>query len=83
LTVNRSSDFDREPELFEDWLIPATPVELVRLDERWRQQDWGCPTTGRTCTARAASQPGSRTMPTRCGVVAVPDARAAGCRLSC
>jgi hypothetical protein len=37
----RSSDVDREPEPFEDWLIPETPVELVRLGERWRQQDWG------------------------------------------
>jgi hypothetical protein len=41
LTARRSSDLDREPEPFEDdWLIPETPVELVRLDERWRQQDW-------------------------------------------
>jgi hypothetical protein len=23
-----------------DWFIPATPVALVRLDQRWWQQDW-------------------------------------------
>lgn len=34
------SDRRREPERAEDWFIPQTPVELVRLDERWRQQDW-------------------------------------------
>lgn len=39
-TADRSSDLDREPEPFEDWLIPETPVELVQLDERWWQQDW-------------------------------------------
>ena len=46
MTVSRSSDFDCEPELFEDWLIPATPVELVRLDERWRQQEWAVQRSG-------------------------------------
>ena len=40
-TVISSSDLDREPESFEDWFIPETPVELVRLDERWGQQAWG------------------------------------------
>jgi len=40
LTISRSSDLDREPESVEDWFIPATPVELVQVDERWRQQDW-------------------------------------------
>ncbi|HUB41120.1 MAG TPA: hypothetical protein VMA72_19945 [Streptosporangiaceae bacterium] len=30
----------REPEPAEDWFIPQTPVELVRLDDRWRRQDW-------------------------------------------
>jgi hypothetical protein len=39
-TVSGSSDLDREPQSFEDWFIPETPVELVRLDERWGQQDW-------------------------------------------
>jgi hypothetical protein len=28
---------DPEPE---DWSIPATEVELIRLDQRWWQQDW-------------------------------------------
>jgi hypothetical protein len=32
--ASRSSDLDREPEFLEDWLIPATPVKPVRLDER-------------------------------------------------
>lgn len=39
-TVSRGSDPGREPESFEDLFIPETPVELARLDERWRQQDW-------------------------------------------
>lgn len=39
--ARRGSGPDHEPEPFEDWLIPQTPVELVRLGERWRQQDWG------------------------------------------
>jgi hypothetical protein len=34
------SDRYREPGPAEDWFIPQTPVELVRLDERWRRQDW-------------------------------------------
>ena len=33
-------DSGREPEPAEDWFIPQTTVELVRLDDRWRQQDW-------------------------------------------
>lgn len=41
LTANRSSGPGHEPEPVEDWLIPQTPVGLVRLGERWRQQDWG------------------------------------------
>lgn len=41
LTANCGSGPGHEPEPVEDWLIPATPVELVRLGERWRQQDWG------------------------------------------
>ncbi len=39
-TASRGSDPGREPESFEDWLIPETPVELARLDARWWQQDW-------------------------------------------
>jgi hypothetical protein len=39
-TVSSSSDLDRQPESFEDWFIPETPVGLARLDERWAQQDW-------------------------------------------
>ncbi|HEV3295200.1 MAG TPA: hypothetical protein VG123_39980 [Streptosporangiaceae bacterium] len=40
-TLGGSSDLDRQPESFEHWFIPETPVGLVRLGERWEQQDWG------------------------------------------
>lgn len=38
--VSPSGDLGPEPESAEDWFIPETSVELVRLDQRWWQQDW-------------------------------------------
>lgn len=55
-TVSRSSEPDREPESFEDWLIPETPVKLVRLDERWWQQDWAL-SNGRENLHRVGGEP--------------------------
>lgn len=40
ITVSRSTDGDPELDSFEDWFVPETPVELVRLDQRWLHQDW-------------------------------------------
>jgi hypothetical protein len=54
--VSRGSDLDREPESFEDWLIPETQVELVRLDERWWQQDWAL-SNGRENLHRVGGEP--------------------------
>ena len=55
--VDRSrGDSGREPEPAEDWFIPQTPVELVRLDDRWRQQDWAL-SNNRENLHRAGGEP--------------------------
>jgi hypothetical protein len=57
LLVDRPrGDSGREPEPAEDWFIPQTPVELVRLDDRWRQQDWAL-SNNRENLHRAGGEP--------------------------
>jgi hypothetical protein len=51
-----NGDQDRKPEPVEDWLIPATPVELVSLPDRWRQQDWAL-SNGRENLHRVGGEP--------------------------
>jgi hypothetical protein len=55
-TVDPDGGPDREPEPVEDRLIPATPVELVPLPERWRQQDWAL-SNGRENLHRVGGEP--------------------------
>ena len=55
-TITPGSDLNREPEPFEDWLIPEAPVELVRLDEWWWQQDWAL-SNGRENLHRVGGEP--------------------------
>jgi hypothetical protein len=54
--VGSGNDLVREPESFEDRLIRETRVELVQLDERWRQQDWAL-SNGRENLHRVGGEP--------------------------